>query len=69
MAIEITQLKRQFEFNGVQLPDPGPEFSPEEVRDVYSAQYPDLTTAVIDGPNQHADYVEYKFIRNVGTKG
>jgi PRTRC genetic system protein C len=69
MALVIQELKRKFSFNGVPLPDPGPEFTPDEVKDVYSAQYPDITTAIIDGPIPHEDHVEFKFVRNVGTKG
>ena len=69
MAIAIQQLVRTFTFNGVELPDPGPEFSVEEVRDMYSAQYPDISTAVIQGPEMKGDVAEYKFVRNVGTKG
>jgi PRTRC genetic system protein C len=69
MAIEIKVLKRTFTFNGVTLTDPGAEFTPEEVRDVHSAQFPDISTAIIEGPVHSNDSVEYKFVRNVGTKG
>lgn len=71
MAIVTKILTRLFTFNGVNLPDPGPEFSPEDVRDLHSAQFPDISTAVIDGPTHSADNnnISYKFVRNVGTKG
>lgn len=69
MALVVQELTRKFWFNNVPLPDPGPEFTPEEVKDVYSAQYPDITTAIIEGPIAHEDHVAYKFVRNVGTKG
>lgn len=68
MAIEISKLKREFNFNGVSLADPGPEFSPEEVQETYSVAYPDLSTAIIETETE-GDTIVYKFIRNVGTKG
>lgn len=69
MAIEIQKLTRTFSFNGVNLPDPGPDFTPEEVKDVYVNMYPDLSTAVLQEPEITGDQVAYKFVRNVGTKG
>lgn len=69
MALTVEKLKRTFNFNGVDLPDPGLEYTPEEVKDVYSAQYPDLSTAVISEPIVKNDALEYTFVRNVGTKG
>lgn len=69
MAIHAQQLTRKFFFNGVELPDPGPAFSPEEVKDIYSNQYPDLSTAIIDGPSIKDGVATYTFKRNVGTKG
>lgn len=69
MSISVSEAKRFFFFNSVSLPDPGIEFTVDEVRDVYSAQYPDISTALIDGPDISESGVTYKFIRNVGTKG
>lgn len=69
MSLIVAKQKRQFTFNGVTLPDPGEEFTPEEVKDVYSAQYPDITTAIVEAPVVHETHIEYKFVRNVGTKG
>jgi PRTRC genetic system protein C len=69
MAIEVMQLNRTFSFNGVDLPDPGQEFSPEDVKEMYANQYPDLLTAIVDGPNIVGDKEAYIFVRNVGTKG
>lgn len=39
MAITVTAATRSFNFNGVDLPDPGPTLSTEDVRDLYSATY------------------------------
>ena len=54
MALETLNLEREFRFdkNGttVRLSDPNPEFSTNEVLQFYSGQYPELTTATLDGP-------------------
>lgn len=69
MAISIQKLKRKFTFNGANLPDPGEAFSPEEVKEIYSNQYPDLSTAIVNEPTISGDVATYTFTRNVGTKG
>jgi PRTRC genetic system protein C len=69
MTITVQQLLRLFAYNGITLPDPGSELSPEQVRDVYSATYPEITTASIEGPEQKGERLVYTFRRAVGTKG
>jgi PRTRC genetic system protein C len=69
MTIAITKLTREFTYNGMNLLDPGPTYSPDEVRDVYSAQYPELTTAAIDGPEFSGEVARFKFVRAAGAKG
>jgi PRTRC genetic system protein C len=69
MSISIARLVRVFVYNGVNFVDPGPTFSPEEVRDLYSAQYPELTTAAIEGPVYEGETASYTFMRAAGAKG
>ncbi|WP_416047424.1 PRTRC system protein C [Cupriavidus basilensis] len=69
MAIEVTRLVREFLYNGMTFVDPGPAFSPDDVRDLYSAQYPELTTAKVDGPEQKGEVARYTFVRAAGAKG
>ncbi|AOY97743.1 carbamoylphosphate synthase large subunit (plasmid) [Cupriavidus sp. USMAA2-4] len=69
MAITITQLLREFTYNGMTLLDPGPAFAPDQVRDMYTAQYPELTTAAVEGPEHTGDKARYKFVRAAGAKG
>lgn len=69
MALTATEVVRGFSFNGVDLPDPGQGLSVEEVREIYSATYPELTTASIEGPEMRGNRLVYKFQRAVGTKG
>ena len=69
MTITVQKLLRSFAYNGIILPDAGSELSPEQVRDVYSATYPEITTASIEGPEQKGERLIYTFRRAVGTKG
>lgn len=69
MAIEVKKLVREFSYNGMTLVDPGPQFTPDQVREMYTAQYPELTTAVVDGPEHKDDVVRFTFVRAAGAKG
>jgi PRTRC genetic system protein C len=67
--MKIVAMSRTFVFNGVKLPDPGPNLTVDEVRDMYVATYPDLATAAVEGPSPVAGAMQYTFTRAVGTKG
>ena len=67
--MKIAQLIREFSYNGMTLLDPGLAFSPDDVKDVYSAQYPELTTATVDGPEITGETARYTFVRAAGAKG
>ncbi len=73
MPITVQKLKRVFKFdkNGtvVTLPDPNPDFTVDEVLRFYSPQYPELTTAFIEGPKTDGDTAVYTVNETVGTKG
>lgn len=69
MAIETAELKRVFRYNSLTLPDPGPQFSAEKVREMYSATYAEIVNAAIEGPEQKDGTLVYTFRRAVGTKG
>jgi PRTRC genetic system protein C len=69
MAVTIQKLERTFLFNGAKLPDPNPEFSVEQVRDIYVNTYPELATAAIEGPTPASGTMQYVFTRAVGAKG
>lgn len=55
--------------NTILLDDPNPLFTPEEVMDFYSHQYPELITASITGPEIKLDSKIYTFSTVLGTKG
>lgn len=69
MTIQTTVLTRTFSYSGLTLPDPGKSLSPEEVRDIYSATYPELISASIEGPEKKGNNLVYTFKKGVGTKG
>jgi len=73
MPLVAQQLTREFKFKKdgtpVTLPDPNPEFSVEEVMQFYSGQYPELTTATLDGPKVEGKTAVYSVKTTVGTKG
>lgn len=73
MALEIKGIKRVFKLkkggNMLQLDDPNPDMSPNEVMDFYSMTYPELTTATLHGPVIEEDCAVYEFKTTIGTKG
>ena len=69
MPVTVEKLERVFLFSGAKLPDPNPEFSVEQVRDMYVNSYPELATAAIEGPAPINGAMQYVFTRAVGAKG
>ena len=69
MALQTVELKRVFKYNALSLQDPGPQYTPIQVRDLYSATYPEINTAAIEGPEEKNGELIYTFRRAVGTKG
>jgi PRTRC genetic system protein C len=67
--MESHPLSRYFEVHGVKLPDPNPALSVEDIRSLYSQQYPEIATAAVTGPEQVGDKLVYRFTRAIGTKG
>ncbi|MBX9603457.1 MAG: PRTRC system protein C [Bryobacteraceae bacterium] len=69
MPLTITKMTRLFQFNGIRLPDPNPNMPVDEVKALYAAQYPELATAVVNGPEAVGDKMRYTFERAIGSKG
>lgn len=67
--MEVTVATRVFGFSGLSLADPDERLSIEEVRSFYAAQYPELTTATITGPEMVGNQLRYRFERAIGSKG
>ncbi len=66
--MKIEAIERVFNYNGATLADPAAGMSPEAVRDFYSAMYPEITTATVEGPTERGGKFHYKFAKAVGTK-
>lgn len=69
MALTVAKMTRTFDFLGVRLPDPNPSMSVDDVKAFYAAQYPELATAVVNGPEASGDKMRYTFDRAIGSKG
>ena len=69
MAIKVETMRREFNFNGVKLPDPNPSLTVEQVREVYAGTYPEITTAAVEGPEPVGAALRYTFSRAIGSKG
>jgi len=71
--MEVQNLTREFRFKkdgtNVTLPDPNPDFTVNEVLQFYGNQYPELTTATLEGPKTDNGKAVYTVKTTVGTKG
>ena len=62
-------LLREFHYNGIRIPDPGPELTVEQVRDLLTPNYPEIATASVSGPEATGSTLRYTFSRAIGSKG
>lgn len=77
MALIVKSAKRKFiivdedgkKNKEIELKDPHPSMSLEEVIGHYSAERPELTTAAVEGPTIEGDTAVYKFTTVLGDKG
>ena len=73
MALDIKGIKRVFKLkkgnSTLVLEDPDSRMSLTEVTDFYSMNYPELTTATLQGPEFEEDRAVYHFKTTIGTKG
>ena len=67
--MQVLELTRKFQYNSITLSDPNPALTPEQVKEVYAGQYPELTNSVVEGPVTKGGTATYKFTRAVGSKG
>jgi PRTRC genetic system protein C len=67
--VQTSPITRSFKFNKRVFPDPNPKLSPAQVKDLYAAQFPELASAAIEGPELKGGQQVYGFARQVGTKG
>ena len=67
--MQTKPVTRSFKVGNRVLPDPNPNLTPEAVKDLYAAQYPELASAAVEGPELRNGQQVYTFPRQVGTKG
>lgn len=65
----VTEVKRVFKYNSLELKDPDVNMTPEEAMAFYSSVYPELTQGVVEGPEVKDEVMEFTFRKAVGTKG
>jgi PRTRC genetic system protein C len=67
-TLTVTALPREFYFNGTRIPEPSPDLSVEQVRDVLTTTYPEIATAKLEGPEDTGTAMRHTFTRAIGTK-
>ena len=67
--IKVTTAEREFVFEGKTLPDPNPDLSVEQVREMYIPAHPEITTATVTGPEPVDGKMRYTFSLAIGAKG
>ncbi len=73
MALQISSIPRKFTFDDdgteVDLPDPSPSMTPEQVVKFYSAQYPQIVSSSVEGPVIKKDKAHYNISHSAQSKG
>ncbi len=67
--LQASPLIRFFTYLGMNLPDPNPRLTVEDVRAFYATQFPEIVTAAITGPEVVGDRLLYRLVKSIGTKG
>ena len=68
-TLKVEALPREFYCNGTRIPDPAPQMTAEEVRDLLTPSYPEIATATLTGPEDTGAALRYFFSRAIGSKG
>ena len=68
-TLKTEALLREFNYNGVRIPDPAPQMSVEQIRDLLTPQFPEIATATLTGPEDTGTTLRYTFSRAIGSKG
>jgi PRTRC genetic system protein C len=67
--MQVLEIERRFKYNSVTLPDPNPALGPDQIREFYATQYPELNNAVVEGPTTKDGVATYTLARAAGAKG
>jgi PRTRC genetic system protein C len=66
-TLKAEALVREFHCNGIRIPDPRPDLSVEQVRDLPTPNYPEIATASVTGPEATGTTLRYTFIHSAGA--
>lgn len=70
MTATVATLERCFKFGSLTLPDPDPTAPPEQVKALFTPNYPALAAASVEGPEIEGARATYTFVKTpVKTKG
>ena len=69
MALQVTHLKRTFEWNGKTFKDPNPAILPSEVLKILAQTHTEMSTATITGPEVKEGKAVYVISSKPGTLG
>ena len=69
MALSVSTVTREFNYNGSLLPDPNPSVSLADVQNIHAHSHPELTNAALDGPVTKGGRQVYTYHVAAGTKG
>ena len=68
-GLKVETLQREFFYNGTRIPDPAPNLSVEQVRELLTPTWPEIATATLEGPEDTGSSRRYTFSRAIGSKG
>ena len=68
-SLTVKALQREFLYNGTRIPDPAPNLTVEQVRELLTPSYPEIATASLAGPEDTGGILRYTFSRAIGSKG
>lgn len=68
-GLKVEALQREFFYNGTRIPDPAPNLSVEQVRELLTPTWPEIVTATLEGPEDTGSALRYTFKRAIGSKG
>jgi PRTRC genetic system protein C len=68
-TLKTSSLAREVVFNGSRIPDPDPQMTIEQIRDLLTPSYPEIATATMTGPEDTGTSLRYSFSRAIGSKG
>jgi len=67
--MQAAMLPREFYYLSSRIPDPNPQMSVDEVRELLTPAYPEIATATLTGPEDTGTALRYTFARAIGSKG